>query len=143
MSGSEPLHDLRQAPERFSGRLVSWIIVASIVMTVGGAVIARWLWHADVRALGAVERTPAYPVSDTVGDIEQLDIEEGPASGHAKAKQKLEALERYGWVDRGRGIAQIPIERAMQWLADDATRGELTNPDPATTPDAGATRKER
>src|ERR1051326_5575586 len=29
-----------------------------------------------------------------------------------------EHLERYGWVDRDRGIARIPIERAMKLLSE-------------------------
>jgi hypothetical protein len=142
MNESEPLHELRQAPERFSGRLVTWIIVWSIVGTIVGVEIARLLWHEDLRSLGSVARTPSYPLSETVGEIEQKPIL-GPARGGARVGESHMALERYGWVDRERGIAQIPIERAMQWLADDAKRGTLRTPDPATTPDAGATGRMR
>ena len=63
--------------------------------------------------------------------------------GGARVDESLKTLSRYGWVDRERGVAQIPIERAMQWLADDAKRGVLHSPDPATTPDAGATARAR
>jgi hypothetical protein len=142
MNESEPLHQVRQAPERFSGRMVTWIIVWSILGTIVGVEIARLLWHDDLRSLGNVARTPSYPVSETVGEIEQKPII-GPARGGARTDESLKALERYGWVDRQRGVAQIPIERAMQWLADDAKRGALQNPDPATTPDAGATARAR
>ncbi len=142
MNETEPLHELRQAPERFSGRLVTWIIVWSIVGTIAGVEIARLLWHHDLRSLGNVARTPSYPVSETVGGIEQVPIT-GPARGGARVDESLKALSRYGWVDREHGVAQIPIERAMQWLADDAQRGVLRSPDPATTPDAGATARGR
>ena len=136
MNESEPLHGVRQEPERFSGRLVTWIIVGSVVATVAGVELARLLWHDDLRTLGRVARTPSYPVSETVGELEQQPIA-GPSRGRARVDDGLKALGRYGWVDRERGVAQIPIERAMQWLADDAKRGALRSPDPATTPDAG------
>jgi hypothetical protein len=38
-------------------------------------------------------------------------------------------LESYGWVDRGQGVARIPIERAMQLLAERGRPGW-----PAATP---------
>jgi hypothetical protein len=31
-------------------------------------------------------------------------------------------LERWGWVDRQRGVAQIPIDRAMDLVAGEADR---------------------
>jgi hypothetical protein len=42
--------------------------------------------------------------------------------------QQHRRLERYAWVDRGAGIAQIPIERAMSLL--------VANHPAAVTPDA-------
>lgn len=34
-----------------------------------------------------------------------------------------EYLNGYGWVDRGAGVARVPIERAMEMLAEDETEG--------------------
>lgn len=33
-------------------------------------------------------------------------------------REKQSRLESYGWVDRQQGIAHVPIERAMQMLAE-------------------------
>lgn len=43
---------------------------------------------------------------------------------HQQAEQRR-LLHRYGWIDRNQGIARIPIERAMEVLAE---RNELTFP---------------
>jgi hypothetical protein len=46
-------------------------------------------------------------------------------------------LSRYGWIDRSRGIAQIPIERAMDlWVRKQAAPNIVA---PATAGPAGAT----
>ncbi len=42
-----------------------------------------------------------------------------------------ETLNSYGWVDQSQGVARIPIDRAMQLLAE---RGLPTNPKAGTTP---------
>jgi hypothetical protein len=136
MSEQGPAH-VRQAPEGVSGRLLGWVIVGSIAATLIGVGVARALLDTDRTALGDVARTPHYPVSRTVGDIEQLPIEDS-AGGQALGRERRASLERYGWVDKQRGIARIPIDRAMQWLAEDAKRGALRSPDPATTVDGGA-----
>jgi len=137
MSAPEPLPEVRQSPENVSGRLLAGIIVGSVVVTLVCIVVARAILRTDRGDLGDVARTPAYPVSATVGEIDQLPIT-GAARGGERLSESESALHRYGWVDERRGIAQIPIDRAMQWLADDAKRGRLESPDPATTPDAGA-----
>jgi hypothetical protein len=39
-------------------------------------------------------------------------------------EEKRAQLDSYGWVDRERGVARVPIERAMQIkAADDAAKG--------------------
>jgi hypothetical protein len=44
------------------------------------------------------------------------------------------ALHSYGWVDKGRGVARIPVEEAMRLLAE---RGlPRTAPEPSPTPAA-------
>lgn len=137
MTEHEPSRVTAQAPEGVNGRFLTWVIIACIVATLIGIGVARLLLRADQHAIGAFARTPHYPVSATVGGIEQLPIENA-AGGLTLANERRSSLERYGWLDRQRGIAQIPIDRAMQWLADDARRGALRSPDPATTPDGGS-----
>jgi hypothetical protein len=58
-----------------------------------------------------------------------------------QARQQAE-LRSYGWVDRGQGLVRIPIERAMQIIADrgaDAYAPLQSPPDtpPQVRPEAG------
>jgi hypothetical protein len=41
-----------------------------------------------------------------------------PLDLEALRRREAELLERYGWVDRERGIARIPVERAMELVLE-------------------------
>jgi hypothetical protein len=47
-----------------------------------------------------------------------------------------ERLEKYQWVDPAAGIARIPIERAMEIVAEQHFSGEADDPAAAATPPA-------
>lgn len=49
-----------------------------------------------------------------------------PSLGPAQARQEEQTLSQYGWVDKEKGIARVPIERAMELVVDKL---------PAKTPD--------
>lgn len=136
MSEEHPGQVTPQAPEGVSGRFVGWVMFAVVVITLVLIFIARALLHIDFREISEPVRAPAYPHAQTVGDIEQPSIWKS-AEGEAKDRKSSGSLKDYGWV-HGHRIAQIPIDRATQWLVDDAERGALRHPDPATTPDGGA-----
>jgi hypothetical protein len=70
------------------------------------------------RALPPLPQLQVRPVQD----LEQLREKEGGS------------LDSYGWVDRGRGIVHIPIDRAMDLLLE---RGLPTRPGAAAGPDHG------
>jgi hypothetical protein len=46
-----------------------------------------------------------------------LELDDGHADSAAFNDRETEQLNSYGWVDRSRGIARIPIERAMDLIA--------------------------
>jgi hypothetical protein len=66
-----------------------------------------------VVAVYAPPREPAAPPSVT-GKIEKIDPR-GVTDRDEWAKQEL---SRYGWQDKQKGIARIPIDRAIQVIAD-------------------------
>lgn len=72
---------------------------------------------------GAIPALPLPPTprlqTDPKADLERLRAAE------------RERLETYGWVDRGRGIVRIPVDRAMQLVS---RRGLPDWPAPATAP---------
>jgi len=69
-------------------------------------------WKAELHAAGD-PRDPGELGKDEIGIVDQVMFEkdhrlENWKSDHAKR------LGGYGWVDRGKGIAHIPIEQAME-----------------------------
>lgn len=133
---------VEQAPEGLRGGLVTATIMASIVIIlICVAVVGLLLFRKTGRVAGGSE-VPAYPVASAVGGIHQLPLD-GPASGLVASAVAHRSLERYGWVDRDRGIARIPIDRAIDWVVDDALGGPLPSPDPATVVDAKSEKKAR
>lgn len=59
-------------------------------------------------------RGPEQPLPSVKGTIEKIDPR-GVAEREGAAKKEL---GRYGWEDREKGIARIPIDRAMQVIAE-------------------------
>ena len=55
---------------------------------------------------------------EAIGLIEQTLIEH-EERGLSQRRGEEARLHAYGWVDRQRGVAHIPIERAMAWVVED------------------------
>jgi protein SCO1/2 len=53
-------------------------------------------------------------------------------------REKDARLNSYGWVDRAKGVAHLPIERAMQIRAGNNTRSDTSAPDIGWTQRIGA-----
>jgi hypothetical protein len=100
---------------------------ASVVRFVAGifallilAAVAMWLLLGRYDTRLAVESPPASPLAD-YGPQEppeprlQVDPAADIARLHATERQQLDG---YGWVDQQAGTVHIPIERAMQLLAE-------------------------
>jgi hypothetical protein len=54
--------------------------------------------------------------------------------------ERSEALNSYGWVDRKRGVAHIPIDKAIELLASGAIPAAPLPPAPAAAPSTGGAR---
>lgn len=55
-----------------------------------------------------------------------------------KLQQDLQANERVGWIDKDRGIAQIPVSDAMRMIAE---KGLLVAPGPPAESNTGKAKK--
>jgi hypothetical protein len=75
-------------------------------------------------------RTSAAPhFKDEVGPFPAPRLQSDPASELAHLRQdELARLSRYGWMDKKAGVAKIPIERAMEIVAQKG----LPAPEPAS-----------
>ncbi len=118
---------------------VSFIVGFGFWLTVGcvAAALAMWglfrLFAAESRAeqpslspalAASLKRTPAEP------RLEPLPLEPRRALRAAEDAR----LSSYGWVDRGDGIARIPIESAMSRIVQTGVPGGRPFPTPFPQP---------
>ncbi len=103
------------------------IVLGAIIHFVLGAVMGRF---AGQESKIVASRPPLFSAAiDSSGPHLQGD----PAADRIRAqKQQLEQLSHYGWVDCKAGIAHIPIDRAMDLLAQ-SSDPELLTPEKADT----------
>jgi hypothetical protein len=93
--------------------------------------LAGVLTAAFGRGQPAVEGSVRTPDPPNLQIAPQQDLESYQATQSAK-------LEGYGWVDEETGVVRIPIERAMELLAERGLPVEPRQAVPADTNDAGS-----
>lgn len=102
----------RQAPEGVDVRRAVQVLVVSVVAIILSVGVAWWLLPFSPTRTRAPTWSPE-PVSG---------VEQGRAGraarGQREAARARRALERYGWLDRDRGLARIPVDEAMDLLVD-------------------------
>ena len=106
-------HDfpVEQQPDVVSGRIVTRVLFAAIVIAVISVVIEGVMLKEQRGTIGARDSSPAVAPTQ-IQAIHQTPIErERHGLELREAQQKT--LEKYGWVDRERGLARIPIDRAI------------------------------
>jgi hypothetical protein len=105
---------IEQEPDGIAtGRLIGLGIACVVVGVL--AVVVAWLLLDAGAAAAAPRQTLKLPV------LESALFESG-GRGVSLRKQQLNELRHYRWVDRDAGVAQIPIERAMELRARQAAR---------------------
>jgi hypothetical protein len=124
MSDDRPLQEDDRVP---TGKLL-WVGAITVAGTVGCLLWVYLVMKPFTRAQRGPERpaeviAPASPPRPEIqpkpmpdSDFRQLGVE--PGFFAAEYGKKAERLESYGWVDRGRGIARIPVTRAMELLLE-------------------------
>jgi len=106
LSAAGPKHERSDVDARVVA--IALFAVICIVVVVAFVVKAFLAASAPSRA-GPTDTPIAAPVrlgSDPAGEIA------------AYQEEKLRQLDGYGWVDRDRGIAHVPIARAVQMMAE-------------------------
>jgi protein SCO1 len=114
--------DSHESYEVFAGRL-HWIAV----IIVGSLIAIIWLMyelaHTWLAPLPRIEHL-APPARPRLQAYPRLELQTVLA-------QEREALHQYQWVDREHGIARIPIERAMEIMANAASNPTASPTGPA------------
>ena len=103
--------------------------------------LASWwaasILHSERSALGPrVEwKAPTELGNTEIGIVDQVPFQGDVRLDKWKA-ERAEWLNGYGWVDRARGVAHIPIDRAM----DEIVAGAVPPPPAPETMPPGGTR---
>ena len=105
--GRRPVRDSEARPVLAAGLMILLVVVAVLV------VVWRLLLHWDLPVTAgptaAKDFTPAGPVLQSAPQDERA----------AYFAEKERQLHGYGWVDRAAGVGHIPIDVAIDLLADD------------------------
>lgn len=109
-------------------RVLTQIMIVLAVVTVAFAALVWPLSKAFFRAQPPPERAveridrsrPAGPLLQVnpTAELERL------------RSQEQRALESYGWVDRGAGVARVPVDRALELVLEEGV-GALASGSPA------------
>jgi hypothetical protein len=107
---------VRQEPDRLHQRKLVVVTTMSIAIFAMATASAWFLLAATSNAPRAGAKPPP-PAPAQIGTVETtlIDVTERGVKLRADERQ---ALDRYGWVDRDAGLARIPIERAMDMVAE-------------------------
>ena len=142
MGGTEPtVPGVAAEPDRVGTRIVVRFGVAVVILSVAAMLLVGALFKlfergarrrdaASTRAAGLERRESRLP------PLPRLEIH--PARNRQDFRSAEERrLSSYGWMDRAAGTVHIPIERAMDLVAE---RGVAPLPAPGGAPPAAAAR---
>lgn len=114
--------------------------VAVLVVLVAGTVLGMWEIGKVLKARAVAADPPASPIPEArlPRPRPRGALQADPNGDMARLRASEDAvLGSYAWVDRGAGIARIPIERAMELVAE---HGLPTAPEPAPAAPTGGPR---
>jgi hypothetical protein len=99
--------------DQVSVRLIRIILVVVVFVAIIAIAASTWIQVSTRRSLGRPFRTvPGLRAPREIGMIDQTLLERDEYGPTLRAHQ-IQTLQRYGWADREHGIAQIPIDKAM------------------------------
>ncbi|MGI9024239.1 MAG: hypothetical protein ACR2GP_01425 [Burkholderiaceae bacterium] len=112
-----------------AGRRIAWGAVG-LVVSLGVVALTAFSAHGLLRPDRTTgeshAQAPTQPIAQpAIPSTPQLQAE--PTLDLKTLRQQKGAmLDRYRWIDRGKGVVQVPIERAMQLAVE---RSATTHPD--------------
>ncbi len=106
---------VRSEEDRISTGKILAVGVASLVLFIASGLVVTAYFQARQRERGALVVPPEIGRSK-IGMVEQ-QLFERAVRGERDRTARRERLGSFGWVDRGAGVAHIPIEQAMELVA--------------------------
>jgi hypothetical protein len=113
--------DVVQEDDAVASRKVSAVMTAGVVITIASVAISGWIVRAITGRLQTQPITGAGPAPRQIAGIHQTMIERDRHGLELRDRQR-QSLDEYRWVDRSNGIVQVPIERAIQMVVEEASR---------------------
>jgi hypothetical protein len=108
-------HELRDVPVR----IMAYVVVGLALLTLGGMGVSWWYLRAVEKEEKAAER-PLPPLAATLPEVPpEPRLQVTPAADLATSRAREDTLlNSYGWVDAKTGLVRIPIDRAIEVLAE-------------------------
>ena len=105
-------------------RFVFWDAVSLVVCVAVFLAVSWWIFlqfrdTAANRRLGTARGQAVAPPEPRIQVSPTADLQE-------MLKREQAILHTYGWIDRSRGVVRIPIDRAMQLIAERGLPAENT-----------------
>ncbi|MGE5413135.1 MAG: hypothetical protein ACM3NW_03100 [Syntrophomonadaceae bacterium] len=115
-------HGVAAEPDVVSTKLVvGFAIILTIMAVVAGAIVAALFWHLDRvaqrRDAAIVVESGLQRQEAVVPPVPRLQVHAVRHWADFQTAER-ERLESYGWMDRSTGAVHIPIERAMELIAE-------------------------
>jgi hypothetical protein len=116
-SGAHPAGHgaVRTEEDHVSTRTILWVGVGSLLLFLLAGMAAGVYLRMRQAERGALAATPEAG-SSKIGLAEQ-DFFDVAVRGTRENARKRARLSSYGWVDRNAGVVHLPIERAMDLVA--------------------------
>ncbi|BDG04475.1 hypothetical protein [Anaeromyxobacter oryzae] len=114
-SGHED-HGVRSEEDRISTPAVIGVGVAALLLFFLASVATSAFMHGRLVERGPIAIPPEIGDSK-IGMVEQQLFNGYPLRGERDRARRLERLGSYGWVDRGAGVVHVPIQQAMDLVA--------------------------
>lgn len=94
------------------------IFLVVLALTIAGVlVVSVWIHQYSASRLARTEASPVPPTSPAAAPEPRLQVF-APKEMHEFRAAEDATLKSYGWVNREVGLIRIPIDRAMQLLAE-------------------------
>jgi hypothetical protein len=123
---------VRSEEDRIStGKILVVGIASLVIFFIGG--LATVMFYDAVRAARPGPPVPAEVGSSKIGMVEQ-QLFDRSRRGALDRTAREERLRSYGWVDRREGVVHIPVDRAMQLVAEGARPAPGRAPAPGRPP---------
>jgi hypothetical protein len=113
------------------------VVIGLFLLMLIGMSVSLWFQAAETRSFKASDLPPSPLAATLPAQPPEPRLQVRPAADLAKVRAEEEAaLDSYAWIDAQSGLVRIPVDRAIELVAE---RGLPTRPQ---TPESGASEAE-